>query len=102
MEKSIKFGLIILLLGCLADMPYGYFQMVRFLGMIGFGYIAFLEKEKGNESFFIFWIVSALLINPFLKVSLGRTIWNLVDIAWAFLLIISVFHKPDNPNQREN
>jgi len=93
MENTIKVGLSLLLLGCLADMPYGYFQLVRFLGMIGFGYIAILEKEKGNESFFIFWILSAILINPIFKISLGRELWNLVDVAWALLLVVSVFYK---------
>lgn len=93
MENAIKFGLIILLLGCLADMPYGYFQLVRFLGMVGFLYIAFLEKEKGHGSFFIFWILSAILINPIFKISLGRELWNLVDVAWALLLVVSVFYK---------
>jgi hypothetical protein len=93
MENAIKVVLSLLLLGCLADMPYGYFQLVRFLGMIGFGYIAFLEKEKGNESFFIFWILSAILINPIFKISLGREFWNVVDVIWVILLLITLNHK---------
>jgi hypothetical protein len=93
MEKILKIGLALLFLGCLADMPYGYFQFVRFLGMVGFGVLAFQEKEKGNDGFFTFWLLSAILINPIFKISLGRTMWNIVDVAWVLLLIITLFYE---------
>jgi len=92
MEKIIKIGLALLLLGCLADMPYGYFQIVRFLGMIGFGILAFQEKEKGNDGFFILWLGSAILINPIFKITLGRELWNVVDVIWAVLLITTILN----------
>ena len=96
MEKALKIGLALLFLGCLANMPYGYFQFVRFLGMVGFGVLAFQEKEKGNEGFFVFWLLSAILINPLFKISLGRTIWNIVDFAWAILLVATIFFESSN------
>lgn len=96
MEKIIKIGLALLLLGCLADMPYGYFQIVRFLGMIGFGVLAFQEKEKGNDGFFILWLGSAILINPIFKISLGRELWNVVDVIWAVILIATIFYETTN------
>lgn len=89
-EKTIKIGLVILLIGCLADMPYGYYQLVRFLGMIGFSYIAFQEKERGHEGLFLLWIGSAILINPIFKISLGRELWNVVDVIWAIILLFSL------------
>lgn len=96
MEKIIKIGLAILFFGCLAEMPYGYFQFVRFLGMIGFGLLAFQEKEKGNDGFFIFWLLSAILINPIFKISLGRGLWNAIDVIWAVVLIGTLFYNPTN------
>lgn len=92
MEKLIKFGLALLLLGCLADMPYSYYQVVRFLGMIGFGFLAYLEREKGNEGFSFFWLSSAILINPLFKISLGRELWNVVDVIWAIVLVVTNFY----------
>lgn len=86
----IKVILAILLLVCLLDMPYGYFQLVRFLGMVGFGILAYNEYQK-NQTWFLIWLASAILINPIFKIALGRTIWNLVDIGWALALIISVY-----------
>ena len=91
MEKIIKIVLALLLLGCLADMPYGYFQFVRFLGLIGFGWLAFQEKEKSNDGFFALWTISAILINPIFKISLGRNLWNILDVVWAIILVVTMF-----------
>ena len=96
MEKRIKIVLAILLLGCLADMPYGYFQFVRFLGLISFGLLAFQEKGKGNDGFFLLWVVSAILINPIFKISLGRSLWNIVDVIWAIILVTTMFNETSN------
>ena len=72
-------------------MPYGYFQLVRFLGMVGFGILAFNAYNRKNNLFFIIWIVSAILINPIIKISLGRTLWNVIDVVWAITLSISIW-----------
>jgi hypothetical protein len=42
MEKTIKIILAILLFACLLDMPYGFFQLVRFVALVGFGILALL------------------------------------------------------------
>jgi hypothetical protein len=86
---AIKITFVILFLVCLLDMPYGYYQFVRFIGMIGFGLLAFENYQK-NQTWFVIWISSALLINPFFKIALGRDIWNIVDMIWAVLLVVSI------------
>lgn len=91
-ETIIKIILSILFLVCLLDMPYGYFQLVRFLGMVGFAILAYNNYQK-YQTWFVIWLASAVLINPILKISLGREIWNIVDVIWAILLIASIFIK---------
>ncbi len=91
-ETIIKIVLSILFLVCLLDMPYGYFQLVRFLGMVGFAILAYNTYQK-NQTWFVIWLASAILINPIFKISLGREIWNIVDVIWAILLIASIFIK---------
>ena len=93
--KAIKIILSILFLICLLDMPYGYYQFVRFIGMIGFGLLAF-ENYQNNQTWFVIWISSALLINPFFKIALGRDMWNIVDVIWAVLLIMSLILNKKN------
>ena len=88
-------GISIFFLGCLFDWQYGYYQLVRFIGMIGFIVLAGFDSK--NKLLSILWISSALLINPFIKISLGRTIWNIVDIIWVVILIITViYERPNN------
>jgi hypothetical protein len=82
--------LIILFIGCLFDMPFGYFQMVRFLAMAVF---VFLSVKENNPNWKWFWIGSAILINPFFKIYLGRMIWNLADVIWVIILIISILNR---------
>jgi hypothetical protein len=91
-ETIIKIILSILFLVCLLDMPYGYFQLVRFLGMVGFAILAYNDCQK-NQTWFVIWLASAILINPIFKIALGRDIWNVVDVIWAILLISSIFIK---------
>lgn len=86
-NKSIEITLAVLLILCLAPMPYGYYQLVRFMAMVVFSIMAFnYYKEKKNELSIIFGAL-ALLFQPFLKVALGRMMWNVVDVAVALLLI---------------
>ena len=86
----IKILLIIILLLCLFDMPYWYFQLVRIFGTMGFAYLAYYDyKNKIRFTPYVFG-VAAILLNPIAKVSFGRELWNVIDVVLAVLLIISI------------
>lgn len=87
MNKLVIFLAIVLLL-CLAPMPYGYFILVRFIAMVGFGYMAFQYFKQRKEALSWSFVTLALLFQPFAKVGLGRTVWNIVDVVVAIGLII--------------
>jgi RsiW-degrading membrane proteinase PrsW (M82 family) len=89
--KLLKLGLAALSLLCILDMPYGYYQLYRFLALGVFLYLAYEEQDQ--KEWMIVWLMSALLVQPIFKIALGREIWNLVDIAFALILIISAFKK---------
>jgi hypothetical protein len=89
--KLLKIFVSIILLLCLFEMPYGYYQFVRFAAMIGFTYLAFLANKQNNEVFI--YIGLALLFQPFVKIALGRTIWNIVDLVVGVGLIASLFQS---------
>ena len=98
----LKSLLAALLLLCLFQMPYGYYQLVRFLGMVIFGWLAFIDSKRKDKTLFIVWISSAVLINPLIKISIGRTIWNVVDVIWAILLVATIWtdkNKLSNQNR---
>jgi hypothetical protein len=91
----IKIILSILFLLCLLKMPYGYYQAARFAGMLGFALLAYFDYQKNKtlNSNVIIYLALALLFQPFIKVALGRTIWNIVDVVVSVGLMTSFFWK---------
>ncbi len=81
--KIIYVVLSALLLLCLAPMPYGYYQLVRFVAMVVFVVLAFNYWRKGQQPYAVLWGALALLFQPFIKIALGRMIWNIVDVIVA-------------------
>jgi hypothetical protein len=90
MKKTIKIILAFLLFGCLAHLPYGYYQLVRIAGLVGFGVLAYMAYEQGNQQTMIIFIVLAILFQPIVKIALGREIWNVVDMVVGIGLLISL------------
>ena len=90
-KSIIKAITAVLFLGCLLKMPYGYFQFVRFFGMSIFIWLSCAESKNTDKTFYIFCALSAILINPFIKVALDRTIWNIIDVTWSIILVASIW-----------
>lgn len=94
MDKAIKIILAVLLFACLLDMPYGFFQLVRFVALVGFGVLAYQANQQGKQTEMIVFGALALLFQPFFKISLGRELWNVVDVIVGIGLLVSAFRKP--------
>jgi hypothetical protein len=98
MKTSIKLILSLLFILCLLHMPYGYYQLVRFLALVGFSLLAYDANKSENKTLVIIYIALALLFQPFFKISLGRTLWNIVDIILAVILTASIFIENKKAN----
>ncbi len=100
MSNAIKVILAVLFFICLLDMPYGYFQLVRFLALVGFSLLAYQAYETGNRIEGFVYIGLAVLFQPLVKIALGREVWNMVDVVVGVGLICSIFIKgfKQNPN----
>ena len=94
MDKVIKIVLAILLFVCLLDMPYGFYQVVRFIALIGFAILAYQALQEGRQTEVIIYAVLAILFQPFFKIALGRDLWNVVDVLVGVCLVVSVFMQP--------
>ena len=90
-ETIIKVVLAILMFWCLLDMPYGFYQFVRFVALIGFGILAYKANEQNKNTEMIIFGGLALLFQPFFKIALGREMWNIVDVIVGIGLIGSLF-----------
>lgn len=77
-----------LLFLCLADMPYGYYQLVRFVAMVAFGWMAIEYASKDQRGLAYTFGALALLFQPFFKIALGRSLWNVVDVVVGVCLLI--------------
>lgn len=92
-DKIIKVVLSILFFLCLLDMPYGFYQFVRFAGLIGFAILAYQANQQGRQTEMIIYGGLALLFQPFFKIALSRETWNTIDVLVGIALIASIFVK---------
>lgn len=86
--KTASFILAVLLFLCLADMPYGYFQIVRLAAAIFFVVAAMNELQANRESIGLIFIGLTILFQPLLKIALGRELWNILDVIVGVGLLV--------------
>ena len=91
--KKVYLIIAAMMLLCLAPMPYGYFQLVRFLSTIAFGVMAYRYYRERTEWLAYTCGTLALLFQPFYKIALGRTVWNIVDVIVAIGLIVLFIYE---------
>lgn len=99
LEKIISLVLAILFFIALMDMPYGYYQFIRFLALVGFGILAYNSHERQENVMTIVYASLAILFQPLFKISLGRELWNAVDVIVGIGLIASIFIQPNKESE---
>jgi len=93
MEKTIKIILSLFLFVCLINLPFGYYQLERYVAMAGFSVLAYNAFKRNRESEMIVYIVLAVLFQPLFKIELGSELWNVVDVLVGIGLIVSLIIK---------
>lgn len=84
-EGILASGLLTL---ALLDLPYGYYQLLRwFIMFLGFS-IAFNQIAQRKKWLVYFGLGVAVLFNPFFKISFDREVWWLIDLALAIAFLI--------------
>jgi hypothetical protein len=77
-------------------MPYGFYQFVRFVALIGFALLAYQALQEGRQTEVVIYALLAILFQPIFKIALGRDLWNVVDVIVGVGLIVSIVIKPKN------
>jgi len=68
-------------------LPYGYYTFLR-LAVTGISaYLAYLQKENKDKSFYLL-IAIAILFNPLIPIHLPREVWIPIDIILAIYFFI--------------
>ena len=79
-----------LLFGAITALPYGYYQMLRWV-VCGISiYIAYKAYQWDRKWATWLFASCAVLFNPILPIYLTREIWRPIDVAFGFLFIISI------------
>lgn len=91
--KALKLFFALALLLCLAPMPYGYYMLIRIVAAILFVIFAGQYYVAKKEELAITFGILAFLFQPLIKISLGRDVWNMVDVVVAILLVILWFKE---------
>ncbi|WP_394348563.1 DUF6804 family protein [Chitinophaga vietnamensis] len=86
----LKGILIVLCTICLFRMPYGYYVFFRYVSFAIFSLFCIDTISRKQVNLSIAWGVSALMCSPFVKLPLGRTIWNSIDIIWIIIIFGSL------------
>ncbi|MCR1025466.1 hypothetical protein NQT66_11655 [Cellulophaga baltica] len=74
-------------------MPYGYYELVRFVAFASFSFLAYKANQLEKSEQVFIYIALAILFQPFYKIALGRELWNMVDVMVGVGLLISIFIK---------
>ena len=86
----VRLAAALMLLWALADNPYAYYQILRWVVCGVTAYSAFLALEAKKDQWAWIFGITAILFNPIAPIHLEREIWSVIDITTAALLLISL------------
>jgi len=94
-EKNnfIKYFIILsifMLFGAIAEWPYGYYILLRWITCITSILVAFKAFEKNIDWAKVVFTVIAILFNPLFPIYLSRSTWIPLDIITALLFIFAM------------
>ncbi len=81
---------IFMLFGAIAEWPYGYYILLRWITCITSILVAFQAFEKNIDWAKVVFIVIAILFNPLAPIYLSRSTWIPLDIVTAILFIFVI------------
>lgn len=81
---------IIMLLWALADNPYWYYQLLRWVVCGVSAYSAYIYYQEKNTTWMWIFIIVAVLFNPIASFYFGREIWEALDIIAAAIIFVSL------------
>lgn len=78
---------------CLLSLPYDFYTIIRLATAIIAGCWAYQFFSNGKTAYAIIACSIVLLFQPFLKITLDRLTWNIIDIILAGLILLIVLRK---------
>lgn len=92
-SRFIKYFVILsifMLFGAIAEWPYGYYTLLRWITCITSILVALQAFEKNIDWAKVVFIVIAILFNPLAPIYLSRSTWIPIDIITAIFFIFAI------------
>jgi len=86
----IKVILMAVFIGCLARMPYSYYQLTRFVALAGFVVLAVMDYQDKKYAGLVLAVMGIVLFNPFFKATFKRAVWQVIDMWLIGILAVWV------------
>lgn len=80
----------IMCLVALVDLPYAYYQILRWVVCISAIWTAFIARSANRTGWTVALVVIAILFNPIAPIHLERQTWAVVDVLTAILFVASL------------
>lgn len=99
-QNWYRLAIILIMLGAFGDLPYSYYQFLRWATAIASFYLAyFAYKNKKIEWTWIFAIIG-ILFNPIMPFYLNRETWQFFNLSVAVIYFVSIFKLKLNYGQQ--
>lgn len=91
MKKIFLIPTVILFGALLSDLPYGYFQILRWTTCITAGLFAHESISWFKQPVPTIFIAIAVLFNPIIPIHLSRSIWLILDVITGIIFLAWIF-----------
>jgi hypothetical protein len=90
MPIPVIIGAAIMLLIGIAEMPYGYYTLLRLVGTGVFLMAAWVAYDRKLVVLPWVYLLFAIIFNPLVKVHFEKEVWAWIDLAASILLVSTV------------
>lgn len=81
---------IMLLLAIPSILPYGYYQILRWVVTGVAVYSAYCANESNNEKWLYIMGAIAILFNPIFPIYLSKETWVVLDLITSIIMFVSI------------
>lgn len=90
--KYIRLIPTLMLFGALlSNLPYGYFQILRWTTCITAAFFAYESMSWFKPPVPFIYLIIAILFNPILPIHLSRSIWIVLDVITGIIFLAWIF-----------
>jgi len=86
----VRFFAAGMLVIAIADLPYGYYTLLRIAICILAGFSAYVAFESEKKPWLWLFGTIAILFNPIIPIYLDKETWTIIDLIVAVIFVASI------------